>query len=662
MGGEFDKDADEAWWEGFSQNFEPITRAEAMADIIVYEPGYKKSRGNKPLERVFKKNRRVRIIAYDLETTNIKVGTPDVVYLTAFAAGPKPFRLSMPIRGRNPDEHKANFLFALENHLLIPENKGVRFVAWNGNKYDALLAAVALLKSDDWIIHPYLTRSNSVRGMKLEGRNSKKGLHFELLDGMAMTGLDTVSMPLKKFLKMFAPDHLAKLELDFEKESFNPDNLEHVAYAERDSEGLWHAMQNVNRHVLELTGNELGPTLGRAAIQYFASQMPEGVKVWRPNEELFEILHERAKRGGYVWIAKQYKGPIWKYDLNQAYAGAMRDCDLPAGTAINCGAEYQENLPGVYRCWIARRDPSPVPFYFKYAETGEAGFTSGNKVETWILSTEIEHLQQDGWSIEITDGWFWPEKFRMTEFVDRLEQKRFSDPDGPSGPLGTIIKVIGNGSYGKTLERLDGVSLVMAKTCPEGMTQKVTDSDIPIYVDIGEPHKAPYHQPQIGCFITAHVRLQVRDAAIIMPNEFVYADTDCVGFTAPAMHLDIDPRRYGAWKAESQGVEYIFIGKKVYFGIEADGSVTKHAKGLRVKELTQKHFEDWYAGEIPKQTQLQRVNFLKMVGGADMFHNLERTGTDVKKLKTVRFDGKNFLPLGEPTRRKQKTVKETETA
>lgn len=636
-------DNSDEYWRSFEANVQPTTRDEAMADIIAYEPGMRRAGGLKPLMRTFKRNRRKRIIAYDLETTNIAEGTPDVLYLTAFEGGetvdaPPRFKLSIPIN--------KNFSHVLETQLLIPENNHVRFVAWNGNKFDALLTAIALLESDDWEIHPYLTKSNSVRGMKIIGRNARKGQDFELLDGMAMTGLDTVGCPLKKFLKMFAPAHLAKKDLDFEGgESFDANNPEHVAYAERDSEGLYWAMRAINLRAIELTGNELQPTLGRFAIQYFASQMPEGVKVWRPNEELFELLHERVKRGGYVWIAKQYKGPVWKYDLNQAYAGAMRDCDLPAGTAINCGADYQENMCGVYRCEISREPRSLIPFYYKDASTGIPNFTNGGFADTWIGSNEVEHLRADGWQIKITDGWYWTDKFRMTDFVDNLERTRFTDPDGPSGPFGTFCKVVGNGSYGKTLERLDGVSLVMAKTCPPGLIPRETESNIPIFADVQEPHKAPYHQPQIGCFITAHVRLQVRTAALFMPDRFIYADTDCVCFDAEATHLDIDARRYGAWKAESLGVEYTFIGKKVYFGIEKDGSITKHAKGLRIKELGPEDFQKWAAGKPPTQRQLQRVNFLKMVAGESMFRYLERTGTDVRKLKTVKFDGKHFSPL-----------------
>lgn len=630
-----------------------LTREEAMAECNIYQPRDGKRRaGNKPMQRAFKKFKHKRMIAYDLETTNIKEGTPTVRYLTAYcgvvnaSVGRKnvtlsEVKISCAIRGNTRGEALSDYLSTLETNLLIPDYKNCRFIAWNGNKYDALLTAQALLLSDNWEVHPFLTKSKSLRGMRVIGRNEKAGLEFEFLDGMAMTGLDTVGMPLKKFLKLFAPDY-AKLDFDFDKQEFDPDNPEHVAYAERDSEGLWHAMQAVNDKMIKLTGNELQATMGRAAINYLVSQMPEGKQVWRPHTEAFDIIHDRAKRGGYVWIAKQYKGKVWKYDLNQAYAGAMRDCELPCGSMVGVH-EYQDGQPGVYRCTIQRQNSSAIPFYYKDADTGAANFTSGARVTTWILSTEIDHLLMDDWEVEIDEGYAWSDSFNFADMVNNLERERFSDPDGPGGPYGIVIKTLGNSSYGKTLERLDGISLVLAKQCPDGYVKYAQMGDDPVYAKDEGQSFAPYHQPQIGAFITAHVRIQVREAALAMPEHFIYADTDCVVFSAPATHLDIDPRRYGAWKAETEGVEYCFIGKKVYFG--ADGS--RHAKGLRIRDVSDAEFNAWYAGDVPKQKQLQRVNFLKMVAGQDMFRYLERAGTDVRKLKTVRFDGQNFFPISE---------------
>lgn len=623
-----------------------MTRDEMRATLHIYrgEGAERAPKALPPMKRKAKKFVRKPFIAYDLETTNIASGTPAVLYITAFA---KPmidaykcpnFQFSAPI-GRwdqSAGERLAALCNILETYFLIPEHNKHRFIAWNGNKFDVYFIAFALLLSDNWVLHPFLTRSGTIRGLRVVGQKDKDGLQFEFLDGLAMTGLDTVGTKLAKFLGMFAPKEFQKLTdaVDFETESFDANNPEHVRYAERDSEGLFYAMIECNRRFRGLTGNDLQPTLGRAAVYHLISRMPEGAIVFRPPQELFDVLHGVVKRGGYVWINRRFRGKVWKYDLNQAYAGAMRDCDLPSGSAVKTDVFVSDKC-AVYRCKISRPHDSPIPFYYKEHDGGAAGFTCGREVDTWITSQEVLHLERDGWRVNISDGWFWTEHFWLKDFVDELERDRFTDVDGPSGPYGTIVKTTGNSSYGKFLELIGGETRVLAKNCPPGYFERPNDEGSGIFFKEEDPHEAIYHQPQLGCFITAHVRLQVRDAALVMPEHFIYADTDCVVFDAPANHLDIDPRRYGAWKCEGAGVNYIFIAKKIYCG--EDG--TKHAKGMRIKELTPNDFERWYDGIVPTQNQLQRANFLKTMSGADMFGHLERSGTDVKNLKTVRIGG-----------------------
>jgi len=90
--------------------------------------------------------------------------------------------------------------------------------------------------------------------------------------------------------------------------------------------------------------------------------------------------------------------------------------------------------------------------------------------------------------------------------------------------------------------------------------------------------------------------------------------------------LDVDPLRYGAWKVEARGEPYRIVAKKVY--ANGDASI-KHAKGMNTKNLSSDDFERWLAGEVPKQQQVQRVNFVRVMQGAHMFRNLERRGTAI---------------------------------
>ncbi len=97
--------------------------------------------------------------------------------------------------------------------------------------------------------------------------------------------------------------------------------------------------------------------------------------------------------------------------------------------------------------------------------------------------------------------------------------------------------------------------------------------------------------------------------------------------------LDIDPKRYGAWKIEEQGTIYEIIAKKVY--AEVGGEKPKRsAKGLNVKRLTPDDFARWYEGTAPVQDQIQINNFLSVMHGADMYRAQRREGTRVESATT----------------------------
>lgn len=578
-----------------------------------------------------------KLIAYDLETTRISEGTPTLLYITAY--GDNEFKYSGKITGQDKYQTLNQIL---ETYFLIPENDRSKFIAWNGNKYDVYFIIKALLTSGNWLIQPYMTASKSLRGMLVKTKRTKetkKIYQYQFLDGISMTGI--VGKKLKDFVATFAPE-FPKLALDFDNEEFDYRNQAHVEYAERDSESLYHAMKKVQQVIYDLTESDLKPTIGNIAINYFVKNLPETVKLKRPSEKVIELMHGQVKRGGYCWAAQQYNGPVWKYDINQAYAAALRDADLPSGNCVETNY-FNEEMPGIYDVEIKRHIKTKVPFYYK-DEKNLGLFSDGlNSVRTWLTSIEIKHLKTDNWSVEIYSGYYFTQKFNMKNFVDNLETLRSTDKDGPSGPLGTMVKAIGNNAYGKTLEQLFGIDFIFSVDQPETYIKfdPFNDDAMYIYARARTPFIKKYHQPQIGVFVTAHNRCVLREAAIKEEEYFLYADTDCLNFSKSVEHLEINPTKYGAWKQEAAGENYIIIAKKVYH----DENGTCKAKGLLVKNLNKQVYVDWLAGKIPTQIQVQRQNILKFLGGHDMFAKLERSGTDITKSKTVQCVNGYFLPM-----------------
>jgi hypothetical protein len=549
------------------------------------------------------------MVAYDLETTRIAKGNPRPLYLTAFGAD---FQYSGAIKSIT------HLRDVLTTSFLTPENARVRFVAWNGNRFDVFFIGAALLHSKEFLLRPYLTRTNALRGLKVIERETKR--EWEFLDGLAMT-LGNKPCTLKDFLKTFAPSHHKLESPDWEREQFDSKNPKHVAYAERDSEGLYYGMMRAEEIIREHFGQPLQPTIGNLGIRLFQQHMPDGVLAWAPPYAVDNIIRQHAMRGGFCFASRKYRGPVWKYDINQAYAAAMRDAQMPCG-AITRTLKHVPEKCALYRV-NATHPTNKVPFYVRNEKgTGMAVFGAIDGL--WILSSEYDQLAAEGWRIEVLEGYYWDRSFTMREYVDTLEKLRIGAPGGPKSAQGEMMKAIGNNSYGKTVEELGGFELVMSAERPEGFFQYQdgTDPIQHIWIKFGVPQCRDYHQPQIGAFITAHVRMVVRRAILLAPDAWLYSDTDCCMYSRP-VDLPIDPGKYGAWKVEAEGDSYYICAKKVYASF---GGGDMKAKGLTIRKLTIEDFAAWYDGRPPTMRQTQRQNFVAVMAGADMFVEREKIG------------------------------------
>jgi hypothetical protein len=592
----------------------------------------KRPKGKPPFERHRRKRapKPALLVAYDFETTRIAVGTPRPVYLTAYG---RDFEFASPLSSMQA------LRSILVQTFLVPEFEGAKFIAWNGNNFDVYFVAAALVRDERYVIRPYMTRSKAVRGIRVslkEDGDSRTGRAWEFLDGIAMLGLTGVT--LEKFLDTFAPDY-RKLTgvIDFERgEEFDAANPRHCDYAMRDSVGLWHGMQRAQSIMLETFDEPLAVTMGGVCIKVFQAHIPEGVSVKPLDEGIERTVRQYVMRGGFCYCVRRYDGPVWKYDVNQAYAAAMREAELPAGDVFHVRGLHQSARVYIARVSAVNPD-NRVPFYYRTLVDGRmtSQFSATRIYDTWLTSIEIEQLEREGWQITFAESYQWAEHFSMVEYVDRLERLRTNCEGGPKGAVGTMVKATGNHSYGKTVEQIEGLEFVMAPECPPGWS--------PYYGDDAEPlehvffrftedmREKAYHKPQLGAFITAFVRMQIRRAALLAPHAWLYADTDCVVFSEDVTaRLDIDGARYGAWKIEEAGTHYKIIAKKVYTEIGDGPALSRSAKGLNVRRLSSSDFDRWFAGDVPVQEQIQKQNFLAVMRGAEMFRGQTRRGTRVE--------------------------------
>lgn len=564
------------------------------------------------------------MLAYDFETTAIRPGTPRPVYLTLFASD---CAQAWTIQSMN------HLRLILRTNFLTDDLLGAAFVGWNANRFDVFFVAAALLADDDLLIYPYMTKSKTIRGLRIikrEDQNNKKAKSWEFLDGIAMTGLTGLS--LDKFVANFAPD-FPKLKgtIDFESEEFDSENEEHKAYAMRDSECLYHAINRADSILRDQFSRGLSVTMGGTCIRIFQDHIPDDVKIEPLTHDLENAITDYVMRGGYCYSVRRYQGPVWKYDINQAYAAAMREADLPAG-----GSLHSRTIPARKCAYVAKLTATnannKIPFYYK-THNGrkiESRFDIHEISETWLTSIEVEQLISEGWQLNISEVYAWPSTFRMKSYIDKLEKIRTTCEGGPSGPIGTMVKATGNHSFGKTVETIEPLEFIVSTNAPDGFLpyddgQETLEHIFWRFDDDRKPKD--YHKPQIGAFITAHVRMVLRRAILQSPDTWLYADTDCIVFSNDVTgKLDIDPKRYGAWKVEEQGEEYQIITKKVYYKL--DGT-KKSAKGMNVNKLTGKDFDLWINGTEPIQSQTQLNNFLRVMRGAEMYRKQVRRGTKI---------------------------------
>lgn len=609
------------------------TRIEFRAAVAEFE------RFNRPTHVSFVQKRRAkrpkpaRLIAYDFETTRIDVGTPRPLYLTAYGEGREAFNFSAAIRDM------AHLRMILLNYFLIEEFEGVKFVAWNGNNFDAYFVAAALLGQSQFILRPYMTKSKAVRGLRVslaEDGDSRTGRTWEFVDGIAMTGL--IGTKLEKFLETFAPDYPKHSNvIDFEGgEEFDHRNPAHREYAMRDSVGLYHGITRAQSIMLDHFDEPLAVTMGGVCIKIFAAHIPRDTVI-RPLDPTTEgLVRDYVARGGFCALSRRYTGPVWKYDINQAYAASMREALLPAGELL-----YSKGLHRTAKVYMARltgeNADNKIPFYYRTKINGRitSQFSLSRIEETWLTSIEVDQLRAEGWKLSIAESHQWSESFSMIEFVDKLERLRQTCDGGPKGAIGIMVKATGNHSFGKTLERDANLEFVIAGECPDSYVPYYGDDSEPldhVFFRFAENERAKaHHQPQLGAFITAHCRMVLRRIALQASDAWLYADTDCLVFTRDVSDLlDIDESRYGAWKIEESGTPFRFIAKKVYAEVGFDTYPKQSkAKGMRVRKLTNADFEAWERGMPPIQDQIQKQNFLSVMRGADMFRLQQRSGTRI---------------------------------
>lgn len=558
--------------------------------------------------------------AWDIETTNIAAGTPDPRYVSL--AHDVDHVNGWACIGREA------FHAVLVREFLTDAYAGHRFVAHNANRFDNYQVVLALLDDPHYYVEPWLTRAQDMRGLAVyDAARPSRVWYFS--DSMAMLAFPG---SLAELVHTFAPDYEKLQVIDWEVTVFNPTNAEHIAYALHDSRILQAALDRAAEIVRDLTGVPLQNTIGKLGILFWQRFLPPDVLIWQAPPGCLTLLRQ-ALRGGLVYCREAFRGQAWQYDINQSYTHQQRN-PLPCGRCSQTW-EYDATRLGIYECVIQRMAGTPLPFYCLDCTTDTMVQTDGSlPVQTVILSPEIELLRRLDWSVTVTHGWTWTDSFTMSELANQLETARATCEGGPKGPIGTMIKAIGNNAFGKTLEQVDGMRYRFSSIQP-GSAFHHYAAEIPatdtLWCALEDTEPADYQKLQIGVFILAYGRIQLYEQIARHGADVLYSDTDCLITRRDITDsLDIHPSRYGAWKIEQTG-QYVFVlNKKAYAWPARSAGRVKHWKGLHTREISYAAYERAYThGEVPAQPQLQRRGIMRVVCGLPMFGELTRHGSAV---------------------------------
>jgi len=109
----------------------------------------------------------------------------------------------------------------------------------------------------------------------------------------------------------------------------DPNNATHRAYAIRDSEALFYAMQRAQSILIEYFDQALAPTMGNACIKIFRRHLPEKVTVRALPEKALAIVRDQVMRGGFCFCVGRFE----ESDLEIRHQSGLRCRDEGRETA-----------------------------------------------------------------------------------------------------------------------------------------------------------------------------------------------------------------------------------------------------------------------------------------------------------------------------------------
>ena len=466
-----------------------------------------------------------------------------------------------------------------------------------------------VLQGDTRIIQLTLTFPHGIEGSAKSTSKSRKSKPTEIV---IRDTLCLFNMSLEQVAEAFCPE-LPKLTgtIDFEKEDFNPENDNHIAYVFRDCDIVLLAYERFAKNMAEVFGSPLGITAGGTAINAFRTTIPEGHVYYRVGEEADAFIR-KAYYGGLVLPGRNIGnwGAVGSIDVNGAYAYQMARHEFPIGTPTGT-LRYVPGYIGFYHCVAC----VPATVFDTYGYNPVPRRDSGGLVwptgtfETYISSIEMEYAQERGCTFDVLCGYI----FTRTEhvfgpFIEKCQQMELAE----NGKYKPTIKLNRNALYGKFGAKSEHDTIIFASESPKsgnfiGFTLKDTGAMVEGMYTTKEKSDADYMIIQWAALITAYERLYVMgfiEEAYKRGAKNVYCDTDSVKCDLAILVSMVEDgfvpmgNKYGEFKLEDICSEFIVLGSKCFYGElekpdkKGNSKIVK-AKGIPTKQIKKRAKETY---------------------------------------------------------------------
>lgn len=499
----------------------------------------------------------------------------------------------------------------------------------------------------DWrYILPYV-RENEIP-CEISLRNETDIYQIVLfIDGARIVLRDSLAVfpgTLREMLASFCPE-LPKLDIDFEREVFDPKNLQHRAYAKRDSEGLRVAISRLNLLLNQNFGVYLGHTTSGTALNAWQRTIPDGVYFESSVPSDQEDFIRTAYFGGIVFLTRTDKiRDCETYDVNSSYPRQMRSCGVPYGNPC-CSTEFQTESPGIFRVKVRTPANLLVPILPRRDEKGIMRL-SGGTFWTTVTNIELKFAIDNGYDVlDCEDGMIWEQIiFPFTELINKCEALRIRYS---KQALEVLAKLIQNGLYGKFGARRERWRVFVPKDENDTLNAVALDDDGYFWKreEIAESLRC---LPIWAVWTTANARLHLlRQIYRVGVENVIYGDTDSITVKSGFAHLFPVSSAYGDWKLDKQWKHFRAIAPKLYAGELVSGEFKGAAKGLPKKVMEQNDWKRLLQGKEIKDKKFLSLESLMVAMQHDMrpAREAKRSSTNISNSRNWERHGNRIKPI-----------------